>query len=477
MSQAKNGAHLETGSEALPAGFGLATAAFVVVASMVGTGVLATSGFTVDSVGSNQLMLVLWVVGGIAALCAALTLAELSAALPRAGGDYVILYEAYGPLAAFLAGWVTFLLGNAAPIAVSASASASYLLAPLKLSGTNAWLAEGGVASLAIVVFALVHISGQRRSVRVQVAITLLKLALLLVYLFAGLAAGWRHTANLADLPHVDLQTAGNMTFSLVFITYAYFGWNAASYLAGEIAQPGRDLPRAIGLGTAAVVLLYLGLNVVYALALPAKEVHQIAVDKGPNAVGPIAELAAARLFGADWAARFSVAIGLMLLSSVSAYILTGPRVAYAMAKAGQFPLIAGQLSKRFQTPAIATGVLAALSLALLWSGSFKAVMTYASLGMALFSILTIASVYVLRVRRPDLQRPFRTPGYPLVPAVYIVISAALSVAVIVKQTEIAAWSMATIVAGVPFYYIWRSMRRGPKPPDPGNTRNEPPPL
>jgi len=462
MSPAQAGAEPPSpDAPALPAEFGLATATFVVVASMVGVGVLTTSGFTVDSVGSNQLMLFLWLLGGVAALCAALTLAELSAALPRAGGDYVILYEAYGPLAAFLAGWVTFLLGNAAPIAASASASASYLLAPLHLSGAQGRLAEQGTASLAILIFAAIHISGQRRTVRVQVTITAIKLMLLGLFVVAGLAAGWRHAANLADRPALDLKTVGEMTFSLVYITYAYFGWNAASYLAGEISQPGRNLPRAIGLGTGAVVLLYLAMNAVYALALPAAEVRRIAHEQGPNAVAPIAELAAARLFGSRWAAPLSVAIGLMLLSSVSAYILTGPRVAYAMARAGQFPALAGRLSPRFRTPAIATALLAALSIGMLWTGSFKSIVIYASLGMALFSILTIAAVYVLRIRQPSLPRPFRTPGYPLVPAVYILVSVVLSVAVFMKQIEIAAWSLASIVAGVPFYYVWRAVRRG----------------
>src|ERR671916_478732 len=160
-------------------GFGLATAIFVVVASMIGTGVLTTSGFTVFFVGSNQLMLALWVVGGVVALCGALTIAELSASLPRSGGDYVYLYEAYGPLAAFLSGWVSFLIGFGGPIALSAFAAAKYLLVPFHLDESITPLAQKGVATLAILVFALVHSSGRTGTIRVQGGATILKLGIL----------------------------------------------------------------------------------------------------------------------------------------------------------------------------------------------------------------------------------------------------------------------------------------------------------
>jgi len=402
-------------------------------------------------------------VGGVAALCAALTLAELSAALPKAGGEYVILYEAFGPLAGFLSGWVTFLIGFAAPIAASASGSATYLLAPLQLTGWPAQAAQRGVATLTVVAFALIHSSRRTRTARVQVGITLIKLIVLVLFVLAGLACGWHHSANLADLPPMTAAVGSKMLFSMVYITYAYFGWNAASYLAGEVRDPGRQLPRAIVLGTAAVVVLYLGLNTVYALALPASEIQQIAhADR--NAVKPIAQLAAVRLFGAIWATPLSIAVGLMLLSSLSAYILTGPRVAYAMAVAGQFPAVAGRLSTRFQTPAIATGLLCALALVLLWSGSFDNIVTYASVGMAFFSILTISSIYVLRWRRPDLKRPFRTPGYPFVPAVYITVSALLTAAALFNNFWVAALSLLSVIAGVPAYYLWTRTQRGAPP-------------
>ena len=328
--------------------FGLLTATFVVVSSMIGTGVLTTSGFTVYFVGSNQLMLVLWVVGGVLALCGALTLCELSAALPRSGGDYVFLYEAYGPLAAFLSGWVSFLIGFGGPIAASASAAAKYLLAPLRLDDASAAVAQPAVASAAIVALGVIHCLGRGSTIRAQGGMTALKIGILAMLAIAGLVAGWGRWEYLDDRPPLSPGLLVTMASSLVYISYAYTGWNAASYLAGEVDRPQKQMPRAILLGTSLVLALYLALNTAYALALSAADVR--ALVGGPdnvNAIAPIAQIAIDRLYGHRVADPLSVAIGLTLLASVSAYILTGPRVAYAMARAGQFPEVAGRVSAR----------------------------------------------------------------------------------------------------------------------------------
>ena len=213
---------------------------------MIGVGVLTTSGYTVVFVGSNQLMLLLWVLGGLVAVCGALAVAELSAALPRSGGDYVFLYEAYGPLAAFLSGWVSFLIGFGGPIAVAASAAASYLVAPWALEARISGPLEGGIATIAILIFAAVHISGGGRTVRVQGGVTVLKLLILGGLAAAGIAPG--SAAGGAGPRAIDRRRAADlvvaMTASLVYISYAYTGWNAASYLAGEIERPTKDQPR-----------------------------------------------------------------------------------------------------------------------------------------------------------------------------------------------------------------------------------------
>ncbi|MGA2701752.1 MAG: amino acid permease [Isosphaeraceae bacterium] len=450
----------EPGEPPVSRSFGLPMGIFVVVSSMIGVGVLTTSGFTVASVGSNQLMLCLWVVGGILALCGALCVAELAAALPSSGGDYIYLYEAYGSLAAFLSGWVSFLLGFAAPIAAAAFASASYLLAPLGLPPTTARLAHQGLASVAIVAFALIHTSKASHATRAHSTVTLLKLGILCTFLVAGLYAGWGRWENLADRPSVDLGTASAMLFSLVYISYAYTGWNAASYLAGEIAEPGRRLPQAILIGTSLVVALYLGLNTVYSLALPAGEIQRIAKDQGFDAVAPIAELASKRLWGSTITATLSVAFGLALLASLSAYVLTGPRVAVAMARAGHFPAIAARLSSRTGAPAVATALQVAWALTLLWLVSFEKILIYASVGLALFSMLSVSTVMVLRHTRPDLHRPFRTPGYPVVPAIFLIGTTLLTIAAFLERPLPSLYALLTILAGIPIHCLVRQPQR-----------------
>jgi APA family basic amino acid/polyamine antiporter len=446
--------------EAMPAEFGLAMATFLVVASMVGAGILTTSGYAVAGVGSNQWMLFLWVVGGITAVCGALTLAELSAALPRTGGDYVYLYEAYGPLPAFLSGWVSFLIGFAGPSAVSARASADYLLKPFPSVATPSGLWERVLGSVAILIFAAIHVSGRRRTARVQGWITVVELIALGTFAVAGLVAGWPNTANLTDRTPIDGPLAVSMLVSLVYIYYAYVGWNAASYLAGEIREPQRLLPRAILLGTGGVMLLYLAVNVVYALALSAADVRAIVADPsnriGPAAVAPIAELAASRLFGLRWSAPLSLAAGVMLLSSLSAYLLIGPRVLFAMARAGQFPGIAARLTRTASTPAVATVFQVGIALLLLWIGSLHSIIEYAGIGLSLFSMLAMSSIYVLRWKRPDLPRPFRTPGYPVTPAIYLILTGLMTLAVCCRRPEVSAYGVLSILAGVPVFYLWQ---------------------
>ncbi|MGO9916731.1 MAG: amino acid permease [Isosphaeraceae bacterium] len=435
----------------------MATATFVVIASMVGVGVLTTSGYTVALVGSNQWMLLLWVLGGVTALCGALTLAELSAAIPKTGGDYVYLYEAYGPLPAFLSGWVSFLIGFSAPSASAAFAAAKYVVRPFAPPGSQTVLWERALATVAILTFALIHISGRKRTANVQGWITALKLAVLGVVVLAGLSIGWPNTANLVDRTPLTGYLAITMMGSMVYVSYAYIGWNAASYMAGEIRDPQRLLPRAILLGTGGVLLLYLLLNVVYALALTPADIHAIVDDpanhEGLDAVAPIAQIAATRLFGRAWSTPLSVAIGAMLLSTLSAYVLIGPRVIFAMAQAGQFPAIAARLTQRAQTPAVATALQITVALVLLWTGSFESIVVYASVGLSIFSMLAMSSIFILRWRLPDLERPFRTPAYPLTPAFYLVVTGLLTAAAFHERARVSLFALLSILAGVPVYY------------------------
>jgi basic amino acid/polyamine antiporter, APA family len=448
----------------MPAEFGLATATFVVIAGMVGAGILTTSGYTIALVGSNQWMLLLWLLGAITAVCGALTLAELSASMPRTGGDYVYLYEAYGPLPAFLSGWVSFLIGFAGPSAASAFAFAKYTLAPFASPGVHAMLRERVLASVAILVFAAIHVSSRRQTAKVQGWITMLKIACLGAFALSGLSIGWPNSANFMDRTPLDGKLALTLMSSMVYVYYAYTGWNSASYLAGEIKDPQRRLPQAILLGTALVTVLYLALNVVYGLALSVADIRRIVNDpanhEGLEAVAPIAQLAASRLFGDRWAMPLSFTIGLMLLSTLSAYVLIGPRVVFAMAQAGQFPTFASRLTRQAGTPAIATALQVGVALVLLWTGTQETIIVYSGVGLSIFSMLAMSSIYILRWKRPELPRPFRTPGYPATPAVYLILTLLLTLATFHDRPRVSAYALLSILAGIPFYYSWQGGSR-----------------
>jgi len=440
--------------------FGLATATFVVVSSMVGTGVLTTSGFSVYFLGSNQLMLVLWVVGGALAVCGALTLCELTALIPRSGGDYVYLHESYGPAVAFLSGWVSFFIGFGGPIAASSSAAANYLLVPFAVKPELEAILRPAMASAIVLVLAVAHCLGRVSSIRMQGMMTVVKLAILLSLAVAGVAFGWGNWGSLADRPPMTVDVVMTMASSLVYVTYAYTGWNAASYLAGEVDRPQSRMPWAILIGTGLVTLLYLTLNFAYALAIPAQAIRSLVGEpKNVGVVAPIAQIAAERLVGPRVANPLSILIGLTLMASVSAYVLTGPRVLMAMASSGQFPGFAGLVSER-GAPVIATLLQVAWALVLLWTASFEPILLYSSIGLSLFSMLTVSSVFVLRRKRPEAARPFRTPGYPITPLVYLLGTGALVVAVAGSRPDVAVASGLSIASGIPVYYAWRAIRK-----------------
>jgi len=226
-------------------------------------------------------------------------------------------------------------------------------------------------------------------------------------------------------------------------------------------------------IGTALVMVIYLGVNAVYALALPVAAVQDMVNDpankQGLDVVAPIAEIASRQLFGPRWSTPLSVAIGLMLLSTLSVYLLLGPRLIYAMARAGQLPAMAARLTPLAGTPAVATAFQVGMTLVLLWTGSFESIVVYASVGLSIFSMLAMSSIFVLRWKMPDLPRPFRTPGYPLTPAVYLGLTSLLTAAAFYQRPQVSAAALGSILAGIPLYYLWKRAA-SPPPPTPSAT-------
>ncbi len=442
-------------------GFGLWTGVFVVVASMVGVGILTTSGFTVASVHSHQWAWMLWTIGGLLAVCGALTQAELVSRIPESGGDYVILKAAYGPLCGFLSGWLSMVLGFAGPIAASSKAAARYLLASLQESSQPvSQLAVSLIATAIVGAMAWLHSRDFDRSSRTQSVTTLVKIGLLTVFVVVGLTIGTRRHAFPADWPgKIDVSLVSVSMTSLIYISYAFTGWNGIGFIAGEVRNPRRNLPLSIFLGTGIVLAIYLGCNLVYSLAWTAPELQKLAEEKGFDALAPIAELSARRLFGDGTANVISFVVFLMLIASVSAYVLTGARILQAMGQARHFPRWAA-VKNAHGVPTRATILQSAIALCFVWSASLESIIVVSSIGLAVFSMLTISTIFSYRNRAIGVEPSFLCPLYPVVPLIFLIGTGALTAVTAWNKPDEGLASLGCVVVGVVAFYAWSWVNR-----------------
>jgi len=445
--------------EQLQRGFGLSTATYVVIASMVGTGILVSPGYMMASLGNYPVIFALWALGGLLALCGALCVAELAAALPEAGGEYVYLREAYGPMPAFLSGWTSFFVGFAAPLAVAGYIAALYLLTPFGWADQETGHRVQIVAAVIIVAITVPNLLGHRHSAWTQNLTTILKFGLFALLVVLAFLFGRGQLGRVAQGQPIREIDFGTAVTQLFYVMFAYSGWNAAGYLAGEVRNPGKTLPRSLLLGTGLAVILYLALNLVFAYAVPLADVGFDNAERVP-------QIAVERMFGAKAAAVFSVLLGLTFLATVSAFIITGPRVYYAMATNGLFPSIARHVSSKGKVPTYAMLLQSACAIVILFVTDFQNLYQYAAVGLSLFALLFIAAVYVLRWRRPDMERPFRVPGYPIVPAVFMGVTLFMAVFAFKQWPKPSLFSLGSILLGIPVYYLWSLFRRRHAPRD-----------
>ena len=420
-----------------PRSVGLATCVALVVANMVGTGIFTSLGFQVAAIPSHPAIMVLWTLGGILALCGALCYAELSAALPRSGGEYHFLGRIYHPSLGFMAGVVSIVVGFAAPAALSAMAFGSYL------QGIFPALSPTAASAAVVVIVTLVHLRDLRVSSVFQVFFTVLKIALVLFLLIALFAAPAAPATPAA--PWSSYLLTAPFAVSLMFTLYAYSGWNAATYILGEVRTPGRVIPVALAAGTALVMVLYLGLNAAFLHVAPAG-----ALAGQLN----VAQVAAESVFGAAGGRLVAAVIALGLVSAISAMIWAGPRVAMAIGE--DYPQALGWLRLRTASGIPAAAVLAQslLTLVLLFTSTFEQVLLYTQFALLACSFLTVLGVIVCRFTQPDLPRPFRVPLYPLPPLLFLSISAfALIDTATVKPLEAGCGAL-TLAAGLVIYRL-----------------------
>jgi basic amino acid/polyamine antiporter, APA family len=429
------------------------TASLLVVASMVGTGVFTTTGLLVADLRSSWAVLGTWALGGVMALFGALSYGELVAALPRNGGEYQLLTRIYHPALGFVTGVVSLVVGFSAPIAASALAFSEYLARALP--GTP----RVPAALALIVITSALHAVNVRGGSRVQNVFAAGKVLLVVALIAGGLAAA--DFTALADEHPKDLaQSLLSPAFAvgLVLVSFAYSGWNAAAYVAGEVARPERNLPIALLVGTLAVTGLYLGLNLVFLVAAP----HDAMAGQVE-----VAHVAAAHLFGEGAGRALSTIVGLGLVSTVGALIMTGPRVYEAMGD--DHPrLRALSLRRGRGGPAAAILLQAVLAIGMVLTATFEALLTYVGVVLSVFAGLTVAGVFVLRRREPELRRPYRTLGYPVTPALFVALMAWMVVHTLIERPVVALAAGATLL-GAAFVYV--VLRQHPAPGAPTRRR------
>jgi len=451
-------------------GLTLADTTALVVGTVIGTGVFIKSAIMAQDAGSPLVVLAAWVAAGFLSLAGALTYAELGAMLPEAGGEYVYLRRSYGDLAAFLYGWMRFVVAGSGSIAILAVGFATFLSAivPMDavwaratytlLGSTKQW--RFGVTQVvaigAIVLFTIVNCFTVIVGGRIQTALTILKVGGIAVVIFGiaflSPAADWAHLTSASDT-HVS----GVATFGLAMLAalWAYDGWNNMPMAAGEVSDPGRNVPRALIGGMVAVMVIYCSANLAYFYALPWVDVLGSNSTAHPDAL-PIATKAAQTAFGEAGGKLMSIAFVFSALGALNGSTLTGARVPYAMARDGLFATRAGTLNPHTHVPVAALLMQAAWACVLAASGTYDQLTDYVIFASWIFYGLVTSAVIVLRVREPELPRPYRTVGYPVVPLVFVAVALWLLVNTLMNRPVESVAGLLLIALGLPVYGYFR---------------------
>ncbi len=418
---------------------GLFTATSLVVANMIGTGVFTSLGFQVMEIQSEFSLLMLWVVGGIIALCGALTYGELGAALPRSGGEYHLLTKIYHPVLGFLSGWTSVTVGFAAPAALAAIALSTYLTAlfpelPVK------HLAAGMV-----LLFTIIHASSIKFGSYSHNSITVLKV--LLILFFIGAAYGINNAQPISILPSfrdLNLISSPGFAVSLIYVSFAYAGWNAAIYIVGEIKQPQKNLPKALFTGTLIVLVLYFFLNYIFLYTVPMSELS------GQIQIG---YLSGSKIFGDIGGKLMAGTIAFLLLSTVSGHVFVGPRIMQVMGEDYHVLKLLGRKSEN-NIPVNSLLFQLAITLVLIYSSSFEQVMVYAGFTLNLITTITVAGIFVMRKKSPALNRPYKTPGYPATPLIFLIVSIWTLTYVMLDKPFESFTGLGIVLLGLVVYFI-----------------------
>ena len=418
---------------------GFNTAVAIVIANMIGTGVFTSLGFQVLGIESGFAILMLWIVGGILALCGALTYGEIGSAFPESGGEYNYLSKLYHPAIGFASGWVSVTVGFAAPIAAASMALAMYVdkIYPV----INPML----LALSVIIIITCIHSVNLKAGSLFQRIFTMVKIVCITMFIGFGLFHIPQHTCNfsVSSAAWKDIFS-GTFAGSLIYVTYAYSGWNAASYLSGEIKDVKKTLPRALVTGTLIVLIIYTALNFVFLYSVPVNEL------KGVVEVG---YLSANKIFGSELGQFMSLVIALLLVSTISAMVLAGPRVMQSMGK-DMSGLKFLAISNRNNVPYLAIIIQSVIALILVITSTFESLITYVGFTLNLFTFLTVLGVFILRYKHKHVETSYKTFLYPITPLLFLLIILWILINILISKPTESLCGLGTVLAGLGVYFI-----------------------
>ena len=423
---------------------GLFTATAIVVANMVGTGVFTSLGFQVAGLQSGFTIMLLWITGGIVAFTGALCYGELGSMFPQSGGEYNYLSKIYHPALGFAAGWVSVTVGFAAPVAAAAMALGAYA------KGASSSINPLYLAAIVVILISFIHANSLKAGSYFQNYTTSFKVLAVLVIIAFGLTSP--QTGDLVFSYHTsvgDEVFSSSFATSFFFVSLAYSGWNAAGYIASDMESPQRNLPKALLYGTILITILYVAINFVFMYVTPLAEMRN---EHGP--IVDIAGVAAKHIFGNAGGKIMSSIIAFLLISTISAMIIAGPRVTQSIGNDHPvFKLFSKTTSKG--VPAIAIVTQCLISLFFIFSASFSQVVIYISFTLNLFTFLAVLGIIVMRIKHPNLERPYKTWGYPIVPLLFLLITGWLMYIGLMSNLKESIFGLLTAASGIVIYLIW----------------------
>jgi APA family basic amino acid/polyamine antiporter len=430
---------------------GPVTATSIVVANMIGAGIFTTSGIMAGQLPSSGWILLCWLLGGLIAIAGALSYAELATRMPQVGGEYVYLKKIYHPSIGFLTGWTSFFVGFSVPIAASAMAFSEYIFEGLQaqllnVSSGQLFFVKKGTALFLIILFTGIHYMGLKLGSKVQNFLTFLKIGIVV-----GLAGAGIVLTGGKGISAFSFVTQGESSWlafgtAMMLVMFSYSGWNASSYIAGEMKNPRKNLPLSLVVGTCIVIVLYLALNLFIFQAVP--------YNKAKGTIA-IVERASIEAFGPWMGDALGLLISLALLSSLSAFVIIGPRVYFAMARDKLFFSFAARVHPKYKVPGRSILIQGAIAVIMVLIGSFEQLLVYIGFALNIFPWLAVFGIFLARKRHIGNSNAFKVWGYPVVPGFFLLSSLFLMIVNYLNRPLESTAAVVTVLVGVPLYLIW----------------------